>query len=64
MREPKKRMKPTLLSRIFVKVFSVLRRFRYSIITLRNPQGGLCAIRYAACGDCGLFINQGSRFGV
>jgi hypothetical protein len=42
---PNQRMKPTLLSRVLVRVFSVLRRFDSSLVTLRQPQGGLCAIR-------------------
>jgi hypothetical protein len=42
---PNKRMKPTLLSRVFVRVFSVLKRIGSSLDTLRQPQGGLCAIR-------------------
>jgi hypothetical protein len=45
---PNKRMKPTLLSRVFVRVFSVLKRIGSSLDTLRQPQGGLCAIRWAA----------------
>ena len=37
--------KPTLLSRVFMRVFSVLKRIAFSVVTLRKPQGGLCASR-------------------
>jgi hypothetical protein len=42
------RMKPTLLSRVYVGEVSVFWLFEYSLVALRKPQGGLCAIRYAA----------------
>jgi len=42
---PNQSMKPTLLSRIFVRVFLVLKRVESSLVIVRKPQGGLCAIR-------------------
>ncbi len=41
-------MKPTLLSRVFVVVFSVLERIEDSLVTLRKSQGGLCVVRWVA----------------
>jgi len=37
---PNKRMQPTLLSRIFERVVSLLKHFKSSLVTLRQPQGG------------------------
>ena len=38
-------MMPTLLPRVFVGAFLLLKRIKSSLVTLRKPQGGLCAIR-------------------
>lgn len=37
---PNQRMKPTLLSKVFVRVFSVVKRTESSFVALRQPQGG------------------------
>jgi hypothetical protein len=42
---PKKCMKPTLLSTVSVRAFSVLERIEASLVAQRMPQGGLCAGR-------------------
>ena len=43
-----KRIEPTLLSRIFARVFWLLKHIMLGLAALRKPQGGLCAARYAA----------------
>jgi len=45
MMPPNKPVKPTLLSRVSVRVFPFLRCIASSLVTLRKPQGGLCAVR-------------------
>jgi hypothetical protein len=42
-------MKPTTLSSRLLRPFSFLVRFGSSLVTLRKPRGGLCAVRCAAC---------------
>ena len=41
-------MKPTTLSSFVLRPFSFLLRFASSLVKLRKPRGGLCAIRWAA----------------
>jgi len=42
-----KSLEPTLLSRVFMRVFSALKHFKSGLVTLRQPQGGSTPVRWA-----------------